>query len=97
MTSGDEVRSKYEKDRIAHAKRIMQPFFLRRLKSEVLTALPQKSEEVIKVPMTAAQHENYFKTVAEYKKRAKDVRRTYSTRAANISHYFVFCFRLLLV
>ena len=28
-------RSRYEKDRIAHAKRIMKPFFLRRLKSEV--------------------------------------------------------------
>ena len=28
-------RSKYEKDRIAHAKRIMKPFFLRRLKAEV--------------------------------------------------------------
>ena len=30
-----ERRSKYEADRIAHAKRIMKPFFLRRLKSEV--------------------------------------------------------------
>ena len=31
----DSERSKYEADRIAHAKRIMKPFFLRRLKSEV--------------------------------------------------------------
>ena len=29
-----ERRSKYEADRIAHAKRIMKPFFLRRLKAE---------------------------------------------------------------
>ena len=32
-----ERRSKYEADRIAHAKRIMKPFFLRRLKAEVRT------------------------------------------------------------
>jgi len=67
------VRSKYEKDRIEHAKRIMKPFFLRRLKSEVLTALPQKQEQVIKVPMCQSQHELYFKMVAEYKRRAKDI------------------------
>ena len=70
---GDEERSKYEMDRIQHAKRIMKPFFLRRLKSEVLGNLPEKTEEIIKVPMTEAQHETYFKLVQEYKKRAKDV------------------------
>ena len=32
----DSERSKYEADRIAHAKRIMKPFFLRRLKDEVI-------------------------------------------------------------
>lgn len=73
-TRDEEVRSKYERDRIEHAKRIMKPFFLRRLKSEVLTALPAKTEEVIKVPMTVSQHEAYFKMVAEYKKRAKEVK-----------------------
>ncbi len=93
-TNDNDVRSKYEKDRIGkldisirnfssnisfwldieHAKRIMKPFFLRRLKSEVLTALPQKQEQVIKVPMCQSQHELYFKMVAEYKRRAKDVR-----------------------
>ena len=34
-----ERRSKYEADRIAHAKRIMKPFFLRRLKAEVRLAI----------------------------------------------------------
>ena len=72
-SQGSENRSKYEMDRIQHAKKIMKPFFLRRLKSEVLGNLPKKSEEVIKVPMTQGQHEAYFKMVAEYKKRAKDV------------------------
>ena len=51
----------------------MKPFFLRRLKSEVLTDLPQKSEEVIKVPMIPHQQEAYFKLVGDYKQRAKDV------------------------
>ena len=31
----DEKRSGYEQERIEHAKRIMKPFVLRRLKSEV--------------------------------------------------------------
>ena len=70
---GSDERSQYEKDRIEHAKRIMKPFFLRRLKSEVLTGLPAKHEEVIKVRLSQTQHEAYFKLVAEYKKRAKDV------------------------
>lgn len=66
-------RSRYEKDRIAHAKRIMKPFFLRRLKSEVLTELPKKSEFVIKVPMTPGQYQLYSNLVTEYKERAKAV------------------------
>ncbi|XP_059083286.1 SWI/SNF-related matrix-associated actin-dependent regulator of chromatin subfamily A containing DEAD/H box 1 homolog [Tigriopus californicus] len=69
----DNGRSKYEKDRIAHAKRIMKPFFLRRLKSEVLTELPKKTEEVIRVPMLPRQQEIYFNLVSDYKERAKAV------------------------
>jgi hypothetical protein len=69
----DEERSRYEKSRIAHAKRIMKPFFLRRLKTEVLTDLPKKSEEVMRIPMNPEQKEAYFKRVADYKKRAKQV------------------------
>ena len=72
-SQGEGNRSTYEQERILHAKRIMKPFFLRRLKTEVLKNLPKKTEEVIKVPLTSIQHENYFKMVAEYKKRAKDV------------------------
>ena len=72
-SGGNDERSKFEKDRIEHAKRIMKPFFLRRLKSEVLTALPAKNEEVLKVPMTQEQHETYFRLVQTYKQRAKDV------------------------
>merc|ERR1719342_1192454 len=45
-TQDESERSSYEKDRIAHAKRIMKPFFLRRLKADVLTDLPKKSKNV---------------------------------------------------
>ena len=72
-TNDSSQRSKYEKDRIAHAKRIMKPFFLRRLKSEVLTELPKKTEHLIKVPMDKKQKEMYFKMVSDFKERAKAV------------------------
>merc|ERR1719479_868164 len=51
----------------------MKPFFLRRLKADVLKALPEKTVELLKVPMTNEQHVTYFKLVQEYKKRAKDI------------------------
>ena len=51
----------------------MKPFFLRRLKSEVLTDLPQKSEEVIRVSMAPRQQDAYFQLVSDYKQRAKEV------------------------
>lgn len=66
-------RSRYEKDRIAHAKRIMKPFFLRRLKAEVLTELPVKTEHVVKVPMSQAQYDLYCSLVQDYKERARAV------------------------
>jgi len=66
----DQQRSRYEKDRIAHAKRIMKPFFLRRLKSEVLTDLPAKTSLVEKVSLTSRQSELYHQLVQEYKERA---------------------------
>jgi len=63
-------RGKYETDRIAHAKRIMKPFFLRRLKSEVMTDLPAKTSEVQKVAMSSRQSEIYYEMVQSYKDRA---------------------------
>jgi len=66
----DAQRGMYEKDRIAHAKRIMKPFFLRRLKSEVLTDLPSKTSLVEKLSMTSRQSELYHQLVQEYKERA---------------------------
>jgi len=72
----ESERSNYEKDRIAHAKRIMKPFFLRRLKADVLTDLPQKIATVERVPMSTRQAEIYYKMVADYKDRAAKIAET---------------------
>uniref|UniRef100_A0AAY4A9T4 DNA helicase n=1 Tax=Denticeps clupeoides TaxID=299321 RepID=A0AAY4A9T4_9TELE len=52
-------QSSFEKERIAHAKLIMKPFILRRVKSEVLKQLPAKEERVDFCPMTDRQQELY--------------------------------------
>jgi len=51
----------------------MKPFFLRRLKSEVLTHLPAKVQTVERVPMSARQAELYFNMVKDYKDRAAKI------------------------
>ena len=66
-------RTNYEKDRIAHAKRIMKPFFLRRLKADVLTDLPEKITSLEKVAMSEKQSQIYYKLVSDYKDRAAKV------------------------
>ena len=73
-------RTHYEKDRIAHAKRIMKPFFLRRLKVDVLTDLPNKVASVERVPMSQRQSELYYQLVTDYKDRAAKVGQTFLTR-----------------
>jgi len=69
-TQDESERTNYEKDRIAHAKRIMKPFFLRRLKADVLTDLPEKITSLEKVPMSEKQSQIYYKLVSDYKDRA---------------------------
>jgi len=69
-TQDDSERTIYEKDRIAHAKRIMKPFFLRRLKVDVLTDLPNKNTTLERVPMSQRQSELYYQLVSDYKDRA---------------------------
>merc|ERR1712051_1132321 len=59
-------RGKYELDRITQAKRIIKPFVLRRLKSEVMTDLPKKISEVKKVSLSKRQAEIYFELVENY-------------------------------
>lgn len=72
----DSERTHYEKDRIAHAKRIMKPFFLRRLKVDVLTDLPNKVASVERVPMSQRQSELYYQLVSDYKDRAAKIEAT---------------------
>ncbi|XP_038049305.1 SWI/SNF-related matrix-associated actin-dependent regulator of chromatin subfamily A containing DEAD/H box 1-like [Patiria miniata] len=52
-------QSTFERERITHARQIMQPFILRRVKSEVLNQLPPKSESIVKCPMIKSQEECY--------------------------------------
>ncbi|RVE68105.1 hypothetical protein OJAV_G00088450 [Oryzias javanicus] len=59
-----EDQSRFERDRISQAKRIMKPFILRRVKSEVLQQLPAKEEKVEFCPMSEKQsplYQNLFK------------------------------------
>ncbi|XP_076876460.1 SWI/SNF-related matrix-associated actin-dependent regulator of chromatin subfamily A containing DEAD/H box 1b isoform X2 [Brachyhypopomus gauderio] len=58
MKSSEE-QSTFERDRIAHAKRIMRPFILRRVKSEVLKQLPEKEEQVEFCAMSDKQKQLY--------------------------------------
>ncbi|KAK3854378.1 hypothetical protein Pcinc_039143 [Petrolisthes cinctipes] len=64
-------KGRFERERIEQAKRIMKPFFLRRLKCEVLKDLPTKSDEVIHAPMSERQNKVYKGTVSSFSKRAR--------------------------
>ncbi|XP_076445086.1 SWI/SNF-related matrix-associated actin-dependent regulator of chromatin subfamily A containing DEAD/H box 1B-like [Babylonia areolata] len=59
ISRGDGEQGKYEKERIAHAQRIMRPFVLRRLKKDVLMQLPKKEEEVQYCPLLPHQRALY--------------------------------------
>ncbi|KAI4897749.1 hypothetical protein NFI96_033833, partial [Prochilodus magdalenae] len=54
-----EEQSSFERDRIAHAKLIMKPFILRRIKSEVLKQLPTKEEQIEFCAMSEKQQQLY--------------------------------------
>ncbi|XP_063066399.1 SWI/SNF-related matrix-associated actin-dependent regulator of chromatin subfamily A containing DEAD/H box 1b isoform X2 [Engraulis encrasicolus] len=54
-----EEQSSFERERIAHAKLIMRPFILRRVKSEVLKQLPAKEECVEFCAMSSKQQQLY--------------------------------------
>ena len=73
---GQESRSSYEASRIEEAKQIMSPFFLRRLKRDVLRDLPTKREEVLRVTMTHSQAARYRQLKETYVKEAAEKVRT---------------------
>uniref|UniRef100_A0A8C1QC18 DNA helicase n=1 Tax=Cyprinus carpio TaxID=7962 RepID=A0A8C1QC18_CYPCA len=59
MVEPTHEQSSFERDRITHAKLIMRPFILRRVKSEVLKQLPAKEEQVEFCAMSEKQQELY--------------------------------------
>ncbi|XP_030046556.1 SWI/SNF-related matrix-associated actin-dependent regulator of chromatin subfamily A containing DEAD/H box 1 isoform X2 [Microcaecilia unicolor] len=65
--STDE-QSTFEKERIAHAKQIMKPFILRRVKIEVLKQLPPKQDRIEFCPMTDRQDQLYADLFNKFKK-----------------------------
>ncbi|XP_070614106.1 SWI/SNF-related matrix-associated actin-dependent regulator of chromatin subfamily A containing DEAD/H box 1 [Erythrolamprus reginae] len=58
-TKASEEHSIYEKERITHAKQIIKPFILRRVKEEVLQQLPPKKEIVEQCEMSEKQEKLY--------------------------------------
>ncbi|XP_031426382.1 SWI/SNF-related matrix-associated actin-dependent regulator of chromatin subfamily A containing DEAD/H box 1A [Clupea harengus] len=68
FSSKGDKESSYNMDRIDQAKRIMKPFILRRVKSEVLKELPPKEEKVERCSMTAKQKELYTSLFNKFKR-----------------------------
>ncbi|CAB3403479.1 unnamed protein product [Caenorhabditis bovis] len=64
----DKNRQMYQQDRIEQAKAILQPYILRRLKTQVLGALPPKTENVIEVDMQPAQEEFYNEILETFRR-----------------------------
>ncbi|XP_043253834.1 SWI/SNF-related matrix-associated actin-dependent regulator of chromatin subfamily A containing DEAD/H box 1 homolog [Colletes gigas] len=59
-------RALFEQDQVKNAKQIMKPFVLRRLKAEVLRDLPEKTDRVIRCPMTKRQQKLYQNLIEEF-------------------------------
>lgn len=55
----DSEQGLFQMERISHAKNIMKPFVLRRLKKDVLKELPKKNHSVIMVPLSDLQSQIY--------------------------------------
>ncbi|XP_022248336.1 SWI/SNF-related matrix-associated actin-dependent regulator of chromatin subfamily A containing DEAD/H box 1-like [Limulus polyphemus] len=74
VCKSEENRGKFERERIDHAKRMLKPFLLRRLKSEVLQQLPTKHEEIIYRPLSDVQKDHYNRLVARLSKEVQEGR-----------------------
>ncbi|NXK62757.1 SMRCD regulator, partial [Sylvietta virens] len=67
-TKSAEEQSIYEKERIAHAKQIIKPFILRRVKDEVLKQLPPKKDLIELCAMSEKQEQLYLALLNKLKK-----------------------------
>lgn len=63
----DEHISVYEKERVTQAKRIIEPFMLRRLKENVLRDLPKKTVTIEKCSLNADQMIKYNEILEDFK------------------------------
>ncbi|XP_062493613.1 SWI/SNF-related matrix-associated actin-dependent regulator of chromatin subfamily A containing DEAD/H box 1 [Pezoporus occidentalis] len=70
-TKNVEEQNTYEKERIAHAKQIIKPFILRRVKDEVLKQLPPKKEFTEFCAMSEKQEQLYCDLLKKLKKNIK--------------------------
>ncbi|KAF8781585.1 SWI/SNF-related matrix-associated actin-dependent like protein [Argiope bruennichi] len=66
VSKNEGNKNTYEKDRIEHAKQIMKPFVLRRLKKDVLQDLPGKTDEIKICPMSEDQGKKYADLVQTF-------------------------------
>lgn len=66
-----ETLPRFEQEQVAQAKKIMQPFVLRRLKKDVLKDLPEKTEKLIYCEMIEKQHLKYTDLISTFSKRAE--------------------------
>ncbi|KAK2586766.1 hypothetical protein KPH14_011794 [Odynerus spinipes] len=62
----------FEQEQVKNAKQIMRPFVLRRLKSEVLCDLPQKTDEVIRCNLIKKQDRMYKNLVEKFSAEANE-------------------------
>uniref|UniRef100_A0A8C8RZQ3 DNA helicase n=1 Tax=Pelusios castaneus TaxID=367368 RepID=A0A8C8RZQ3_9SAUR len=67
-TKTAEEHSVYEKERITHAKQIIKPFILRRVKDEVLKQLPPKKDIIELCDMSEKQEQLYLDLFNKLKK-----------------------------
>ncbi|XP_042639025.1 SWI/SNF-related matrix-associated actin-dependent regulator of chromatin subfamily A containing DEAD/H box 1 [Orycteropus afer afer] len=67
-TKSADEQSIYEKERIAHAKQIIKPFILRRVKEEVLKQLPPKKDQIELCAMSEKQEQLYLALFNRLKK-----------------------------
>ncbi|XP_061849534.1 SWI/SNF-related matrix-associated actin-dependent regulator of chromatin subfamily A containing DEAD/H box 1 [Colius striatus] len=67
-TKSVDEQSIYEKGRIAHAKQIIKPFILRRVKDEVLKQLPPKKDFIELCAMSEKQEQLYCDLLSKLKK-----------------------------
>ncbi|GBM90091.1 SWI/SNF-related matrix-associated actin-dependent regulator of chromatin subfamily A containing DEAD/H box 1 [Araneus ventricosus] len=66
VSKNEGNKNSYEKDRIEHAKQIMKPFVLRRLKKDVLQDLPAKTDEIKICSMSEDQEKKYADLVQRF-------------------------------